>query len=92
MGFAVRQSQKGKTFGVWLERWRGCSVKKVKVSSYIVQYPILRIVQSALHFTSLADMFSQTPSQLLWEASSHMLQLMRIHIYHFSMLVIYTAE
>ncbi|KAK2161145.1 hypothetical protein NP493_1599g00001 [Ridgeia piscesae] len=47
------------------------------VSSYIAQYPILRIAQSALHFTSLADLFTQTPSQLLWEASSHMLQLMR---------------
>ena len=30
-----------------------------------------------LHFTFLADLFNQTPSQLLWEASSHMLQLMR---------------
>ena len=29
-----------------------------------------------LHFTSLTDLFNQTPSQLLWEASSHMLQLM----------------
>ena len=48
-----------------------------KVSSYIAQYPILRIAQSALHITSLADLFNQTPSQLLWEASSHMLQLMR---------------
>ena len=49
----------------------------LKVSSYIAQYPILRIAQSALHITSLADLFNQTPSQLLWEASSHMLQLMR---------------
>ena len=52
-------------------------LKKVKVSSYIAQYPILRIAQSALHFTSLTDLFTQTPSQFLWEASSHMLQLMR---------------
>ena len=52
-------------------------VKKAKASSYIAQYPILRTVQSALHFTSLTDLFTQTPSQLLWEASSHMLQLMR---------------
>ena len=31
------------------------------------------------HFTltSLTDLFTQTPSRLLWEASSHMLQLMR---------------
>ena len=28
-----------------------------KVSSYIAQYPILRIAQSALHFTSLTDLF-----------------------------------
>ena len=46
------------------------------VSCYTAQYPILRIAQSALHFTSLADLFTQTRSRLLWEASSHMLQLM----------------
>ena len=50
---------------------------KSKGSSYIAQYPILRTAQSALHFTSLTDLFTQTPSRLLWEASSHMLQLMR---------------
>ena len=48
-----------------------------KASFYIAQYPVLRTVQSASHFTSLTDMFTQTPSRLLWEASSHMLQLMR---------------
>ena len=48
---------------------------KVKASFYIAQYPVLGTVQSALHFTSLADLFTQTPSRLLWEASS--LQLMR---------------
>ena len=42
MRLTFRQSQKGKTFGVWLGRWRGCSVKKVKVTSYIAQYPFLR--------------------------------------------------
>ena len=41
------------------------------------QYPALRTVQSALHFTSLTDLFTQTPSRLLWDPSSHMLQLMR---------------
>ena len=51
--------------------------KRVKASSYIAQYPVLRTAQSALHFTSLTDLFTQTPSRLLWEASSHMLQLMR---------------
>ena len=52
-------------------------IKKVKASSYIAQYPVLRTVQCALHFTSLTDLLTQTPSRLLWEASSHMLQLMR---------------
>ena len=52
-------------------------VSKGKGSSYIAQYPVLRTAQSALHFTSLTDLFTQTPSRLLWEASSHMLQLMR---------------
>ena len=51
--------------------------KKSKGSSYIAQYPVLRTAQSALHSTSLTDLFTQTPSRLLWEASSHMLQLMR---------------
>ena len=51
--------------------------KNVKTSSYIAQYLILRTVQSALHFTSLTDLFTQPPPRLLWEVSSHMLQLMR---------------
>ena len=46
-------------------------------SFYIAQYPILRTIQSTLHYTSLTDLFTQTPSRLLWEASSHMLHLMR---------------
>ena len=50
---------------------------KTGQSSYIAQYPVLRTAQSALHFISLTDLFTQTPSRLLWEASSHMLQLMR---------------
>ena len=52
-------------------------VKQEKSSSYIAQYPILRTVQSALHFPSLTDLFTQTPPRLLWEVSSHMLQFMR---------------
>ena len=48
-----------------------------KASSYIEQYSILRTVQSVLRFISLTDLFTQTSSRLLWEASSHMLQLMR---------------
>ena len=35
------------------------------------------MVQSALHFTLLTELFTQTLSRLHWEASSHMLQLMR---------------
>ena len=74
------------------------NVKKVKVSSYIAQYPILRIAQSALHITSLADLFNQTPSQLLWEASGHMLQLIHDGCSYtypplvYSQVLIYTAE
>ena len=41
---------------------------KSKGSSYIVQYPVLRTIQSALHFTSLTDLFTQIPSRLLLEA------------------------
>ena len=48
-----------------------------KASSYIAHYPVLRTIQSTLHFTSLTELFTQTPFRLLWEASSHMLQLMR---------------
>ena len=47
-----------------------------KASSYIAQYPVPTTVQSVLHFTSLTDQFTQTPSRLLWEASSLMLRLM----------------
>ena len=35
-------------------------LKEVKVNSYVAQYPILRIAQSALHVTSLAVLFNQT--------------------------------
>ena len=55
----------------------GVCVYAKKASSYIAQYPVLRTAQSALHFTFPTDLFTQTPSPLLWEASSHMLQLMR---------------
>ena len=53
-------------------------IYKGKISSYIgfAQYPILRIARSALHFTCLADLYNLTPSQLISEASSNMLQLM----------------
>ena len=51
--------------------------KNKKVSFYKAQYPVLKTAQSALRFTSLTDLFDHTPSLLLWEASSYMLQLMR---------------
>ena len=57
--------------------FRSSYKRQVKASSYIPQYPVLRTVQNALHFTSLTDLFTQTPSRLLWEVSSHTLQLMR---------------
>ena len=36
------------------------------------QVPVFSTVQSALYFTSLTDLFTQTPSRLLWEAYIHM--------------------
>ena len=39
------------------------------VGSYIAQYPVLSIAQRTLHFTSLTDLFNQTPTQLLCEGS-----------------------
>ena len=34
-------------------------------------------MKGASHFTPLADQFNQSLSQFLWQASGHMLQLMR---------------
>ena len=45
--------------------------KQVKVSSYLMQYPVLITAQSSLYFTFLADLLNQTSSQLLWQTSSH---------------------
>ena len=55
---------------------QGLRFKNKNASSDIAQYPVLRTIQNALHFTSLTDLFNQTPSGLLWEASNYMLQLM----------------
>ena len=44
---------------------------RIKTSFCIAQYPVLRIAQSGLHFTSLADLFNQTLHQFVCEASSH---------------------
>ena len=38
------------------------SIKRVEVSYYITKYPVLGTAQGALHITSLADWFNQTPS------------------------------
>ena len=40
-------------------------------------YSAVSRLKAFLHFTSLRDLFTQTPSRLLWEASSHVPQLMR---------------
>ena len=42
-----------------------------KVNSFISLYPVLRRAQSVLHFTSLTDLFNQTPPRLHLEAFSH---------------------
>ena len=51
-----------KPLGFGLDVGVSVQLKEVKVSSYIAQYPILRIAQNALHFTSLAVLFNQAPS------------------------------
>ena len=51
-------------------------LKKEKI--YIAQCPVCRNIQSARHFTYLPDLFTQALSQIIWEASSHMVQLIRI--------------
>ena len=51
--------------------WRKNQVK-IQVCSYIVQYPTLRIVQSALHYIPWQTCsINWTSSQLLWEVSNH---------------------
>ena len=48
-----------------------------KVRAYIVQYPVFKIFQSASHFTSMADLFTQTLPQIICETHSDMLCFMR---------------
>ena len=55
-----------------------CSSDLKKVRFYIAQCQVRMTVHSARHFTYLLDLFNQTLSRLLWEASSHMLQLIRL--------------
>ena len=43
----------------------GFEYKRVKVSSYIAQYPVLRTIQTALHFTSLVALLIKPLSELL---------------------------
>ena len=54
--------KKEKPLGCGLDVGVSVQLKEVKVSSYIAQYPILRIAISALHFTSLVVLFNQRPS------------------------------
>ena len=54
--------KKEKPLGYGLDVGVSVQLKEIKVSSYVAQYPILRIAQSALHFTSLSVIFNQTPS------------------------------
>ena len=69
-----------------------------KASSYIAQYPVLRTAQSALHFTSLTDLFNQTPSRLLYEsiqpsaAINARRLLVHIAATVYSQVLIYSAE
>ena len=65
-GYRKRQTQKAALGGASGEH----NVRQILIQQ---PYPVLRTIQSALHFTSLTDLFNQTPSRLLWEASSHML-------------------
>ena len=47
----------------------------------VKRFPVLKTTQRTLHFTSLADLFYQTPSELHWEASSHAaINAQRLHI------------
>ena len=71
---------------------------KVKKATYIAQYPVLGTIQSALHFTSLTDLFTQTTIS----ASRGSIQpyatinVRRLLVYIsttvYSQLLIYTAE
>ena len=54
--------KKEKPLGCGFDVGVSVKLKEVQVSSYIAQYPILRIAQSALHFSSLAVLFNQTQS------------------------------
>ena len=74
-GKGMCQSTTGKLKSTAQSRLKKAS--KVKASSYIAQYPVPRTVPSALHFTSLTDLFTHTPFRIFWEASSHTLQLVR---------------
>ena len=47
----------------------------------VKRFPVLKTAQTTFTFTSLADLFYQTTSQLLWEASSHTaINAQRLHI------------
>ena len=45
------------------------ALTKMVISSYIAQYPVLSTAQTSkcLTLSSVADLFNQTPSQVIWE-------------------------
>ena len=57
-GWQFANLKKETSLGCGLDVGVGVQLKNVKVSSYVAHYPIIRIVQSALRFTSLADLFN----------------------------------
>ena len=67
-----------------------------KASSYIAQYPVLRTVQSALRFTSLTYLFTQTPFRLgsikPYATINTRRLLVHISTTDYSQVLIYTAE
>ena len=73
------------------------TISKVRVSSDIAQDPIFTIAQSGITIDSLADLFNETPSQLLLEAPSHSAinarrQLIHIFTTAYGQVLVHTAE
>ena len=70
----MRDIQHTRSYGVFFSTVIGAYIVVIAITPvvrcYVAQYSLLRTAQRALHFDSLADLFNQTPSQLLWQASS----------------------
>ena len=69
---------------------------KQMISFYIAQYPVLRIIQSTLHFTSMTELFTQTPHSLgsIQPYATINARRLRVHISTtvYCQIPIYTAE